>query len=165
MKKYSVLLLILGLLLVGCAAQQEPKAPGPVFPPELSGNWEMTGVLYKGELIDLDSVDGLKDLYDLVSLQLAEDGSFTFYNMFFYKGTAVEFHPQSLATPVYMMNIHTSSRIHSEDGEVKKLEKTYDGYPYVLIPVDADTLIFTHYDEHTMALDETPFVMTRKEYK
>lgn len=127
----------------------------------VGGSWKVCGLYKDNKYIDLASVEALADMYDTTFLSAAEDGTFLFFDMFFYEGSY-----SKKTDDTFIFTVSRIYRLSYEDGEVIEIE---DENPrrvsYIATLTDEGSkLRFAEMDPMTgqEKLDELPLVFTQE---
>lgn len=165
MKKFLLALLALALILApltgGLAAPAEEAASTGAAEgsDELGGAWRAGGVINDGRIFDIHDVDALESMFDTYFLSFSEDGTFLFYQTYFYTG-----HYAPFRDGIYLLRLESIYRVVFEDGEGRREEVEFDPRSYAVEFCDADTLILGDFDPMSgkIAVDDMPLLYVRE---
>lgn len=136
MKKHMKLLsaLILILVLAGsCLSAGASGAPAAGYD-LLGGTWSVGATTHNGRIFDIHDVDGLEDLYDTLYIWFDEDGTFSYFNLFYSQGNYVPFKENS-----YLLKTQSTYRFKTTDEGIEKEETTSEKKTTYLVEFMGDT--------------------------
>lgn len=165
MKKFLLALLALALILAprtgGLAEPTEEAASAGAAEgyDELGGAWRAGGVINDGRIFDIHDVDALESMFDTYFLSFSEDGTFLFYQTYFYTG-----HYAPYKDDIYLLRIESLYRLVIEDGEGRREEIEFDPQSYAVEFCDADTLVLGRFDPMSgkIAAGDIPLLYVRE---
>lgn len=154
LRKIIALFLTLAVLLcafAGCASKPEAVSSGEasatVEPAEvsaeepadmLSGPWTPQGAVYRNTVIDLSDNESLSSMYSGMALIFSEGNTFSYYNMFFYKGT-YELYSEN----IYHLQTEEVTWLRAdENGASERPMPKADKPAYVVTVLDENTIRF-----------------------
>lgn len=115
---------------------------------ELGGTWEVGGIYYKRNLVDIHDIPALEDLYDTTFLSFNEDGTFLYINLFFTSGTYIRLDDGNS----FLLKTEREYRVDFKDGEAVEIESessTKTSHIVSLKSDDENSLAFNEYDPIT----------------
>ena len=118
----------------------------------MEGTWEVRGIYYKGNLIDISDVDGLEDLYDTTMLTFNDDGTFVYLNKFGNRGSWSRENPEN--GNKFVLKTESSFRYTLEKGSLTEKEVDSSKSAYLVELLDENTATYIKYDESTGKSDE-----------
>ncbi len=168
-KSLFIMVLVLSLsMLFGCAKFEIPEnLPEladkiPSRTPEgfdyLGGSWEVGAIYYEGHLIDIHDNEAIEDLYDTIFLTFLDDGTFSYFDIFFSEGS-YEKHGDA-----FLLKETRSYRLVIEGDEFYEKEFESDSNMiYILEPLDENTLSLSEYDPvmDAPAVNDEPYIFVR----
>ena len=116
----------------------EIKSIGDETDDILVGQWVIGGVFTDNKLIDISSVDALKDLYDGVYLTISADGSFVMLNGIFVGEGNWENIDTSEYEHAYLLSEHQSYRYTFENGKLEETQHKDSSKKYTMCITNED---------------------------
>ena len=166
MKKLSVFLLLM-FLLSACGAPEQPSAPETTAEPipettaqteppaadgfdALGGSWEVGAVYNNSRIIDIQDIPALADLYDTVSLNFRQDGTFTHFDLWIFDG---EYTRSKNKENSFILTRKTEKVL--KDGQL--ITEPYDGtLKHIVTVLDGNTIQLEEYDPITGEAKPSP---------
>lgn len=131
----------------------------------LSGLWHVGAIYYKNNIIDIQDVEELEDLYDGVYLTFNKDGSFVYYNGYIYKGNYTKYGQGEYES--YLLKTNALLKHDIEKGELVEQEiETDKRVSYIIILLDeGNTFEFNEFDSVTgkAKADRDPLIYVKDE--
>lgn len=167
MKKLTVLLSVLILLLSACGSPEQPSVPETTTqvisettvqtePPAadgfdiLGGSWKVGAVYSDSRIIDITDIPALADLYDTVYLKFNQDGTFTHADLWIFDG---EYTRSKTQQNSFILTRKTKSNF--KDGALTT--EPYDGnLRHIVTILDNDTIRLGEYDPITGSAKPSP---------
>lgn len=157
--KKSIILLLLAVPLTACAKEKVESTKSESIAEQLEstveveseteavsekrndiviGQWAVGGVFTDNKLIDISTVDALKDLYDGIYLTVSDDGSFVMLNSIFVGEGDWEEINTSEYEHAYLLSEHQSYRYTFDSGKLDQTDPKPSEKKYVMCITNED---------------------------
>lgn len=125
----------------------------------LGGLWEVGGLYYNNNVVDIHDNSALNDLYNSVYLTFKRNGNFTYINGFIYGG---EYLRSTSNKDTYILTINEKEYL--KDNNIVK-ENVSKKLKYLVTIIDENTFRFSEYDSITgeEKAKENPLIFTKKD--
>lgn len=153
------IILLVSIMCFGCSTSlNEDNGLNTQYKHLTENKWLVRAVIAKDQMVDLYDADDLKDLFDTISLEFFEDGSFIYRNTIFNHKGSVKSEDNH-----YILTTENVTRYTFENGDLSEVEtKNSDKDIYIVNLLDEDTLTINEYDEPTKEVihDDIDFIFT-----
>ena len=113
----------------------------------LGGSWEVGAIYYEGHLIDIHDHETIEGLYDTIFLSFMEDGTFSYYDIFFSEGEYVKYEDKNFPENTFLLKTTRSYRYVFEGEEFVEEDFPSDSNViYILEPLDENTFSLSEFD-------------------
>lgn len=140
------IILLVSIMCFGCSTSiNEDSGLNTQYNHLTENKWLVRAVIAKEQIVDLNDSDKLKDLYDTLSLEFFEDGSFVYRNTIFNHKGSVKAEDEH-----FILTTENVTRYTFENGDLSEVEaKNGDKDSYIVNLLDEDTLTINEFDIST----------------